>query len=299
MSVLVGSGAQLLAMAVLTLTLALCGFLSPANRGWLMIVAMLSYVGCGVLAGYVATRTSSLFDLPQDYKATAYQTGALVPGVCFGIFFLLNLLVWGKGASGAVPFGSMLVLLLLWFGVSVPLNLLGAKLATNQPPITFPVRVSRNPRPIPVTRRWYYSPFCLALAGGFVPFTISAMQVRLILSSIWNNQFYYMFGFFGLMFLIFLITVCEMCILTTYVLLNQEDYRWWWYSFWTGASVAVYLLMLSLWAGDFSGVEAVSVVLYVCYAAVISGLLGILCGTVSFLCCFKFVKTIYGSVKID
>ena len=31
----------------------------------------------------------------------------------------MNVLIWGEKSSGAVPFGTMFVLVLLWFGISV------------------------------------------------------------------------------------------------------------------------------------------------------------------------------------
>lgn len=42
-------------------------------------------------------------------------------GVSFVVFFILNLLIWGQKSSGAVPFGTLFALCVLWFGISVPL----------------------------------------------------------------------------------------------------------------------------------------------------------------------------------
>lgn len=44
----------------------------------------------------------------------------------FGLFFVMNLVLWGEGSSGAVPFSTLIALLALWFGVSVPLTFVGA-----------------------------------------------------------------------------------------------------------------------------------------------------------------------------
>jgi transmembrane 9 superfamily member 2/4 len=44
----------------------------------------------------------------------------------FGVFFLLNIFVWAKGSSGAVPFSTMLALVLIWFVISVPLSVAGS-----------------------------------------------------------------------------------------------------------------------------------------------------------------------------
>lgn len=38
----------------------------------------------------------------------------------------MNLVLWGKGSSAAVPFTTLVALLALWFGVSVPLTFIGA-----------------------------------------------------------------------------------------------------------------------------------------------------------------------------
>jgi len=38
----------------------------------------------------------------------------------------MNLVLWGKGSSGAVPFSTLVALLALWFCVSVPLTFVGA-----------------------------------------------------------------------------------------------------------------------------------------------------------------------------
>lgn len=46
--------------------------------------------------------------------------------IVFGLFFVMNSVMWSKGSSGAVPFTTLLALLGLWFGVSVPLTFVGA-----------------------------------------------------------------------------------------------------------------------------------------------------------------------------
>lgn len=46
--------------------------------------------------------------------------------VVFGVFFLLNLVLWTQGSSAAIPFSTLIALLALWFGISVPLTFVGA-----------------------------------------------------------------------------------------------------------------------------------------------------------------------------
>ncbi|CAJ1335546.1 unnamed protein product [Effrenium voratum] len=54
------------------------------------------------------------------------MTATLYPGVIFSVFFVLNLFIWGQKSSGAVPFSYMFAILVLWFGISVPLVFLGS-----------------------------------------------------------------------------------------------------------------------------------------------------------------------------
>jgi hypothetical protein len=56
LSVMVGSGAQLAAMAGSTLLFALFGFLSPSNRGALSTVMLVCWTLFGFVAGYVSSR---------------------------------------------------------------------------------------------------------------------------------------------------------------------------------------------------------------------------------------------------
>ena len=42
------------------------------------------------------------------------------------MFFILNLVLWIQQSSAAIPFTTLLALLALWFGISVPLTFVGA-----------------------------------------------------------------------------------------------------------------------------------------------------------------------------
>jgi transmembrane 9 superfamily protein 2/4 len=43
----------------------------------------------------------------------------------FSVGFFLNFFIWGKRSSGAVPFSTMLAILVMWLGISFPLVCLG------------------------------------------------------------------------------------------------------------------------------------------------------------------------------
>lgn len=50
----------------------------------------------------------------------------LHPSIVFADFFLMNLILWVEGSSAAIPFGTLVAILALWFGISVPLTFVGA-----------------------------------------------------------------------------------------------------------------------------------------------------------------------------
>jgi transmembrane 9 superfamily protein 2/4 len=53
------------------------------------------------------------------------MTALFYPFILFGTIFFLNFFIWGKKSSGAVPFSTMLALLVMVFGISLPLTFLG------------------------------------------------------------------------------------------------------------------------------------------------------------------------------
>lgn len=50
----------------------------------------------------------------------------------FSIVFFLNLFLVFAGSSGAVPFGTILLIVVLWYGISAPLTAIGFFYGTRQ-----------------------------------------------------------------------------------------------------------------------------------------------------------------------
>lgn len=223
-SVLVGSGVQILLMSLLTLFFAVLGFLSPANRGGLMTALVLLFVFMGVFAGYYSSRIYKMFGL-LEWRKNTLHTAIGFPATAFAMFFFLNLLVWSHHSSGAVPFGAMFALLVLWFGISVPLVYLGSYIGYKKQAISVPVKVNQIPRQVP-EQAWYMIPYFSVLVGGLLPFGAVFIEVFFIMGSIWKHQFYYLFGFLFLVFFILVLTCAEITIVMCYFQLCSEDYHW-------------------------------------------------------------------------
>lgn len=122
----------------------------------------------------------------------------LYPAAVISICFVLNCFIWGEHSSGAVsifsdrksheqphrfykhvkkeycvrfpmylmlyrfnlqvPFTTMLALLCMWFGISMPLVYLGYYFGFRKQPYDNPVRTNQIPRQVP-EQRWYMNKF--------------------------------------------------------------------------------------------------------------------------------------------
>uniref|UniRef100_A0A4W3HDD6 Transmembrane 9 superfamily member n=1 Tax=Callorhinchus milii TaxID=7868 RepID=A0A4W3HDD6_CALMI len=299
LSVFLGSGAQILIMTFVTLFFACLGFLSPANRGALMTCAVVLWVLLGTPAGYVAARFYKSFG-GEKWKTNVLLTSFLCPGIVFADFFIMNLILWGEGSSAAIPFGTLVAILSMWFGISVPLTFIGAYFGFKKHVMEHPVRINQIPRQIP-EQSFYTKPLPGIVMGGILPFGCIFIQLFFILNSIWSHQMYYMFGFLFLVFIILVITCSEATILLCYFHLCAEDYHWQWRSFLTSGFTAIYF---SIYAVHYFFTKlqitgTASTILYFGYTMIMALIFFLFTGTIGFFACFWFVTKIYSVVKVD
>lgn len=194
----------------------------------------------------------------------------------------------------------MFAIVVLWFGISVPLVLIGAHIGFRKPTIELPVRTCQIPRQVP-DQPIFGHPAFISLAGGILPFGAIFTELFFILASIWQHQFYYLFGFLTLVLAILVVTCAEISIALVYFQLTSEDYRWWWLSFCSSGASAVYLFLYSI-LYFFSRLQIekfVPTLLYFGYMAIASVMFFLLTGSIGAIASFFFVRSIYGSIKVD
>lgn len=278
LSVLLGNGAQIFVMAGFTVVFAMMGFLSPSTRGFLATIILVLYTVLGSVGGYVSARAYKTFG-GENWKLNIATTPMLVPGIIFITFFLLNIFVWAKGSSGAVPITTMLALIAIWFVISLPLSFAGSWYGFKQPPLNPPTRVNQIPRQIPPCAK-SLQPLPSLLLTGVLPFCAIFVELYFIMTSLWTSKIYYMFGFLFICYGLMIITSACTTILLVYFLLCAEDYRWQWRAF-LGAGMTggyVFLNALGFWASRISFGGLTGAVLYVGYSALISFLVFVLTG---------------------
>lgn len=320
LSVLLGNGAQLFVMVGCTIVFALLGFLSPSNRGSLGTIMILLYTILGFVGGYTSARSYKSMQ-GEHWKMNIALTPVLIPGIIFASCFFLNLFLWAKQSSGAVPLSTMLVVIAIWFVISIPSSFIGSWLGFRSRQIEAPVKTNQIPRQIPPVTT-YLRPVPSMLIVGLLPFGAIFVELYFIMSSIWFSRIYYMFGFLFLCYGLMIVVAATVTILMVYFLLCAENYNWQWRSFlaagMSGGYVFLNCLLYLITKVKLGGLAGC--VLYIGYSALISLLFFILSGMFCFVPCpfsglmanriptagsigyfasWWFVHKIYSSIKID
>eukprot|EP00162_Nutomonas_longa_P011881 comp20796_c0_seq1/m.42942 comp20796_c0_seq1/g.42942 ORF comp20796_c0_seq1/g.42942 comp20796_c0_seq1/m.42942 type:complete len:485 (+) comp20796_c0_seq1:127-1581(+) len=298
LGVAVGVSTQLNAMCIVTIIFAALGVLSPANRGSLMTAMLYSFDFMSIFAGYYSAKLYKLFK-GQSWRTNTVRTAVIFPAFVFVVFLFMNELIRRQGSSGQVPTLVLVNLMVLWFGLGLPAVFLGSFFGYKEEEYPLPVKTNQIPRQIP-EQAWYMHPVLVCLVGGVLPFGAVLIELYFILSSMWQGQTYYLFGCLLLVYIILLVTCAEITIVFVYFQLCGEDYRWWWRSFLTPATSALYLFLYSLhYLQKLEFDKLVDKVLYVSYMLLISSGFALITGGIGFFAAFKFVRVIYGSIKVD
>ncbi|KAK4166051.1 endomembrane protein 70 [Cladorrhinum sp. PSN259] len=299
---LVGSGMQLLFMAVGLVLLSALGILSPSFRGGFISFGVGLFVFAGLLSGYFSSRVYKTFG-GRDWRRNTVVTATLFPGLLFAIVFVLNLFVWAQASSTALPFGTLIAMVFLWLCVQVPLVYAGAWYgflkAGNW---EYPTKTSSIPRQIP-QQAWYIKGMNAALLAGLIPFAVIFIELLFVFQSVWQDKsgYYYVFGFLAVVSTILILTIAEVTVLAIYVQLCSENYHWWWSSFMVGGGSAVWVFAYCTWYyfAKLHITGFLSSLLFFSYSFMACCVYGLLTGTVGFVTAFAFVRRIYGAIKAD
>lgn len=157
---------------------------------------------------------------------------------------------------------------------------------------------------------------------SLLPFGAIFVELYFIMTSLWTNKIYYMFGFLFLCYGLMIITTAATTVLLVYFLLCAENYRWHWRSFAAAGMTGGYVFLNALlfWATRVTFGGLTGAVLYVGYSALIGFVVFILTGefpaclpmwfcmfianelflgSIGFFASWAFVQRIYRSIKVD
>ena len=321
---LIGAGVQLVGMTFVAIFFAMLGMLSPSSRGSLMTALIFLFHFMGLFAGYFGGRLYRTLK-GQRWKKAAIITGVLYPSMIFAIGIFLNIMTLSESTSSQVSFTTFLALVSLWFGISVPLVFTGYYFGYRKQSYEHPVRTNQIPRQVP-EQNWYNNVFISSLLAGILPFGSVFIELFYILTAIWENQYYYLFGFLFVVFIILLISTAQISIVMVYFQLCNEvrifnclhffliincvfffffsylqNYHWWWRSFIVSGGPAIYMFAYSLFyfLTKLEITTFVPTILYFGYTMIFCITFFLLTGTVGFYAAYYFVIRIFAAIKID
>ncbi|KAJ5544520.1 Sodium:alanine symporter [Penicillium sp. DV-2018c] len=299
---LVGSGMQLLFMASGLLLLSCLGILNPSFRGGFVSVGMGLFVFAGLFSGYFSGRLYKTFG-GTAWRKNTLITAFLFPGLAFCLVLILNLFVWAQASSTAIPFSTLIGLVALWLLIQVPLVYIGSWAGyVRAMPWEHPLKTNAIPRQIP-PQPWYLHGYFGPLLTGFVPFAVLFIELLFVFKNLWQDKtgYYYFFGFLSVVSTVLIVTVIEVTVIATYSQLCSENYHWWWQSFLTGGSSAVWIFAYCIWYYLFKLhiTGFVSSLLFFSYSFLACAVYGLLTGTVGFLAAYVFVRRVYSAIKVD
>lgn len=182
----------------------------------------------------------------------------------------------------------------------MPLTFFGAYLGYRREVAPFPVVTHNIPRQIP-EQPWYSGSVLSVCIGGVLPFGVVFVELFFVLSSLWLDQYYYVFGFLLIVFIILIVACAEISIVLTYFQLCGEDYNWWWRSMLNSGSSAFYLFVYSVYY-FFTRLEVVGFtpgLLYFGYMFLLSTAFFLLTGVIGYFSCLWFNVKIYAAIKVD
>jgi len=224
---MVGSGMQLVFMAVGLLTLSCFGVLNPSFRGGFISAGVLLFIVAGAFSGYFSARVYRTFG-GTLWKHNAVVTATLFPGLLFTTIFILNLFVWAQASSTAIPLGTLFGLVTLWLFIQLPLVYLGSWYGfVRAGSYSHPIKATVIPRQVP-REAWYsrsvQSMLVAGLIAGLIPFAVVLIELMFVFRSLWQDKsgYYYVFGYLAVVSTILILAVMETTIIAIYVQLCSE-----------------------------------------------------------------------------
>ncbi|CAM8913435.1 unnamed protein product [Rhodiola kirilowii] len=226
-SAVLGAGSQLYSLLCTLFLLASFDVLYPYSRGSLCTSLIVVYALTSFVAGY----SSSSFH--NQLSASGWQRSVLISGLLylgpvFVIMCILNTVAIFYGATAALPFGTIVLIILISIFIAAPLLALGGVAGYNfRSEFKAPCPTKRVPREIP-SLAWYRTTPGQMLIGGLLPFGTIALELHNLLLSLWGYKIFTTPSILFIMFLILTILTAMLSISLTYIQLSAEDHEWWW-----------------------------------------------------------------------
>ena len=298
LSAIIGNGFQLFCMLTITLCLGTLGFSNPEKRANLLNIGIIFFCIMGLPGGYISTKIYQFFK-GNFWLLNALLTSIIFPGTLFFGYFLVNIILALERSSAAVHLSDIISLFILWIFCTFPLILIGSFLGIKSKAIVAPCKTNAVPSFVP-SKPWYLHYKFMTFVTGFISFGTFFIELSYVMGALWKHQIYFLATFLWISLFLFLIICGEISIIVIFWNLCYGDYNWWWKSFLIGASPVIYFVGFSIYYFFTLQIRRLSaMVVYFGIMGLISAMALFICGSISVLFTFIFVKFTYSKIKIN
>ena len=298
LSAIIGNGFQLFCMLTITLGLGSFGFLNPEKRANLLNLGIIFFCIMGLPGGFISTKIYQFFK-GKYWLLNALLTSVIFPGTLFLGYLFVNIILSIEKSSAAVKLSDILSLFILWIFCTFPLILIGSFLGIKNRPIIAPCKTNPVPSFVP-EKPWYLHYKFMTFITGFISFGTFFIELNYVMGALWKHQIYFLAAFLWISLFLFIIICGEISIIVVFWNLCYGDYNWWWKSFLIGASPVIYFVLFSIYYFFNLNLRRISaIIVYFGIMGLISAMSLFICGSMSVLITFVFVKTIYSRIKIN
>ena len=297
---IIGTGTQLFFLVIFVFMLALVGAFYPYSMGAVTAACLIMYSLTAGIAGYVSANTYRQMG-GENWVRNVLLTCVLFCGPLGVLFSFLNTVAIAYRSTAALPFGTIVLIVLLWAIVTIPLTIVGGIAGKNaKAEFNAPVRTTKYPRDIPALP-WYRATIPQMCIASFLPFSAIYIELFYIFASVWGHKVYTIYSVLFVVFVILILVTAFMTISLTYFQLTAEDHEWWWRSVLCGGSTAIAIFGYAFYyyhlRSDMTGF--LQSTYYFGYMAIICYGWFLLLGTVGHKASLFFVRHIYRAIKCD
>ncbi|MFH4979166.1 hypothetical protein AB6A40_005875 [Gnathostoma spinigerum] len=294
-----GVGTQFVVLLVLILIFGSTNVVNMHRHEMLNTVVVVCYAVTSGVAGFTSAKNYRQFE-GELWIRNVILTSCLFNVPMFVVWSINNTVSWAYYSTQALPYTTVIVLLLLWLFVGLPITVIGASLGRSlSSKYSSPCRIRNIPRQLP-SFGYSHNLFCCALLGGLLPFISISVELYYIFATVWGREEYTLYYILLIVFVILMVVTATSTVSLIYFLLKAEDYRWWWRSVFSGGGLAIFIFLYGLhflhssyMSGFLQITQYFSHLLLICYISFLS------LGTVGFTASQIFVRFIYSSVKTD
>ena len=252
------------------------------------------------LCGFTSASIAQAFGM-RKWLRMSFGSISVVPLLLFIIGLPAWIMAVIKGSTNHIAATHLAGLLLIYVLVCLPLSGLGGFIAAKEKLfLGNKCEVSLVPRHIPPTK-WYLKE---AMLAGFVCTVVSIpaiFEIHYILVTMFNPFVFYDHTYLAISCILLPVVSACSSVIGTYLLLQSENYKWQWASFYSSASSFIpmffYSVIFYIKNTNMSGIY--QTVVFFSSSAALSLIVALVMGGMGFMFSNIFVHQIYSGLKTD